>query len=68
MTALKIEIGNNHSDDQEILLKFVRQASVLRNLSSHHIHVLNRFKESAPDVEFPALHKELFSVESSEAS
>nr|KAG5688540.1 hypothetical protein BaRGS_010175 [Batillaria attramentaria] len=68
LAALKMEIGNNHSDGQEILSKFVRQASVLRDLSSHHIHILNRFKESAPDVEFPALHKELFSVDTSETS
>lgn len=68
LSALKMEIGSNHSDGQDVLTKFVRQALVLRDLSSHHIHILNRFKESAPDVDFPALHKELFSVDTSEAA
>ncbi|XP_025082341.1 probable nuclear hormone receptor HR3 isoform X1 [Pomacea canaliculata] len=68
LAALKIEIGNNHTDDQEILARFVMQATVLRTLSNHHIHILNRFKESAPDVDFPALHKELFSIDTPEGS
>ena len=41
----------------------MEQASVLRSLSARHVRVLNAFKEEAPDVEFPALHRELFSVE-----
>lgn len=68
LAALKMEIGNNHREDQEILVQFVQQASVLRSLSQHHILILTRFKEANPDVDFPALHKELFSVESVEAS
>ncbi|KAK7096315.1 hypothetical protein V1264_005620 [Littorina saxatilis] len=68
LAALKMEMGSNHSEDHEILTQFVQQASTLRSLSQHHIMILSRFKEANPDVDFPALHKELFSVESLEAS
>ncbi|XP_041356362.1 probable nuclear hormone receptor HR3 isoform X2 [Gigantopelta aegis] len=68
LSALKMEIGANHSEDSQILLKLLQHTPVLRTLSLHHIRVLNRFRESAPDIEFPALHKELFSVESSDSS
>ncbi len=61
--ALKMEMGVNHTGDENILKRFVEQAGVLRSLSARHIRVLNAFKEEAPDVEFPALHRELFSIE-----
>uniref|UniRef100_A0A2C9K1K7 Nuclear hormone receptor HR3 n=1 Tax=Biomphalaria glabrata TaxID=6526 RepID=A0A2C9K1K7_BIOGL len=63
LTALKLEMGVNHAGDEDILKRFVEQAGVLRSLSARHIRVLNAFKEEAPDIEFPALHKELFSIE-----
>ena len=63
VTALKLEMGANHPGDENILKRFVEQAGVLRSLSARHIRVLNAFKEEAPDIEFPALHKELFSIE-----
>lgn len=63
LTALKLEMGVNHAGDEHILKRFVEQAGVLRSLSARHIRVLNAFKEEAPDIDFPALHKELFSIE-----
>ena len=41
---------------------------VVRNLNTQHLNVLNRFKLAQPDMEFPALHKELFSVEGQDNS
>ncbi|RUS82007.1 hypothetical protein EGW08_010234, partial [Elysia chlorotica] len=63
VTALKLEMGVNHPGDETVLKRFVEQAGVLRSLSARHIRVLNAFKEEAPDIDFPALHKELFSIE-----
>ncbi|CAG5114455.1 unnamed protein product [Candidula unifasciata] len=63
LTALKLEMGINHAGDEHILKRFVEQAGILRSLSARHIRVLNAFKEEAPEIEFPALHKELFSIE-----
>ena len=67
LAALKLEMGVNHAGDENILKRFVEQAGVLRSLSARHIRVLNAFKEEAPEIEFPALHKELFSIETDNA-
>lgn len=64
LTALKIEMGVNHPGNENILKRFVAEAGVLRSLSARHIRVLNAFKEKNQDIEFPPLHKELFSIES----
>ncbi|KAK6185661.1 hypothetical protein SNE40_007843 [Patella caerulea] len=66
--SLKLEIGNNHQDDAETLAKLVAQIPVVRGLSLLHVRILQRFRDSQPDVEFPALHKELFSAETTDAS
>ncbi|XP_060076316.1 probable nuclear hormone receptor HR3 [Ylistrum balloti] len=63
LAALKMEIGKSHTEDGELLNKLMIHAFSLQNLSAQHIVLLNKFKQSAPEVEFPALHKELFSVE-----
>ena len=68
LSALKLEMGQNHPGDENILKRFVEQAGVLRSLSTRHIRVLNAFKEEAPDIDFPALHKELFSIETESGS
>jgi nuclear receptor subfamily 1 group F member 4 len=38
--------------------------SVSRDISGLHMEALARFKRATPHLEFPALHKELFSVDS----
>ncbi|XP_029653424.1 probable nuclear hormone receptor HR3 [Octopus sinensis] len=68
LTALKLEVGKNHKEEETTLAKLLGHVEELRNLGGRHIDVLNMFKRSAPDVEFPALHKELFSVEGIEGS
>ena len=67
-SALKLEVGTNHPDDDSLLSKLQQLIWIVRNLNNQHIAVLNKFKSSAPDVEFPALHKELFSVDCLENS
>lgn len=61
--ALKTELAKTHPDNLDILNKLMQIAWTLRNLSAQHIVLLNKFKISAPEMEFPPLHKELFSVE-----
>lgn len=61
--SLKAEITKTHADNQDVLNKLMQIAWTLRSLSAQHIVLLNKFKVSAPDIEFPPLHKELFSVE-----
>lgn len=63
LASLKAEITKTHADNQDVLNKLMQIAWTLRNLSAQHIVLLNKFKLSAPDIEFPPLHKELFSVE-----
>ena len=60
-SALKIEVGKTHPEDAEFKMALLEKLPVLRELSMKHIRVLNRFKQANPTVEFPALHKELFS-------
>lgn len=67
-SALKLELGKNNREDESMITKLNQITWIVRNLSSQHINVLNKFKQVSPDVEFPALHKELFSVDSLESS
>ncbi|KAL4216819.1 hypothetical protein ACF0H5_024540 [Mactra antiquata] len=62
-SALKLELGKNNREDDNMITKLNQITWIVRNLNTQHITVLNKFKISQPDVEFPALHKELFSVE-----
>ena len=59
--ALRIEITKTHVDEEAFLTALVERLPKLRQLSSQHILILNRFKQANPLVEFPVLHKELFS-------
>lgn len=67
LTALKQELGKTHSDEN-VLTRLMQLTWTLRQLSSQHIVLLNKYKLQNPHVEFPALHKELFSVEGLEGS
>ncbi|XP_056002619.1 probable nuclear hormone receptor HR3 isoform X2 [Ostrea edulis] len=67
LTALKQELSKTHTDEN-LLTRLMQLTWSLRQLSSQHIVLLNKYKQANPDVEFPALHKELFSVEGLEGS
>ena len=59
--SLKLEIGKNHPEDEGLKSTLIEKLTLLRLLSARHVDVLQLFMEDNPHVEFPALHKELFS-------
>ncbi|KAK2172637.1 hypothetical protein NP493_944g01050, partial [Ridgeia piscesae] len=61
--ALKLELGKNHVEEDQMLMGLLEKIPLLHMLSARHGSILGRFKQENPDVEFPALHKELFSLE-----
>ncbi|GLH07308.1 Probable nuclear hormone receptor HR3 [Gryllus bimaculatus] len=65
MRALRLEIDRNHvvpiKGDVTVCDSMIAKLSSLRELSVLHMDALAKFKRSTPHLEFPALHKELFS-------
>ena len=47
--------------------RITERLATLQLISTHHSKLLAAFKSMHPDIEFPALHKELFSQEGIEA-
>ncbi|XP_074037493.1 nuclear hormone receptor 3 ROR-beta isoform X3 [Leptinotarsa decemlineata] len=68
LRVLKMEIEQNHSfplkGDVTVCDALLTKIPSLRDISSLHMAALGKLKKSAPHLEFPALHKELFSVDS----
>ncbi|XP_069704014.1 probable nuclear hormone receptor HR3 isoform X2 [Periplaneta americana] len=68
LRALRIELERNHSipikGDVTVYDALLAKVPTLRELSMLHMDALAKFKRSTPHLEFPALHKELFSVDS----
>lgn len=67
MKLLQAELEKNHvpiKGDVTLFAALNAKITTLRNISSLHMEALTNFKRSAPHVDFPALHKELFSVDS----
>ncbi|KAF5304802.1 hypothetical protein FQR65_LT07819 [Abscondita terminalis] len=66
--ALRIELAKNHSlpikGDVTVCDALLTKIPTLREISMLHMDALGKLKRSAPHLEFPALHKELFSVDS----
>lgn len=62
-SALKVEIGSTRADAEEFKSALLKKLPILRDLAHQHVLILNKFKRENPGVEFPALHKELFSME-----
>ncbi|XP_072160900.1 probable nuclear hormone receptor HR3 [Bemisia tabaci] len=65
--ALRLELDRNHGPikgDVTVYDALLAKVPSLRELSMLHMEALAKFKRSAPHLEFPALHKELFSVDS----
>ncbi|XP_014672821.1 PREDICTED: probable nuclear hormone receptor HR3 [Priapulus caudatus] len=59
--ALKDELYKRHSND-DTLTKLMHLTAELRAISSKHVQVLSKFRMMHQHLEFPALHKELFSL------
>ena len=64
--ALKLELTATHSVG-DIRMRLAETIAALQMLGLKHGELLSRFKERYPAIEFPALHKELFSQEGVEA-
>ncbi|XP_044738337.1 probable nuclear hormone receptor HR3 isoform X1 [Chrysoperla carnea] len=68
LRALKAELDRNHAlpikGDVTVCDALLTKIPQLREVSMLHMEALGRLKRSAPHLEFPALHKELFSVDS----
>ncbi|XP_071446563.1 probable nuclear hormone receptor HR3 isoform X1 [Hetaerina americana] len=66
--ALRTELERNHrlpiKGDVSVCDALLAKVPALRELSILHMDALAKFKRSTPHLEFPALHKELFSVDS----
>lgn len=66
--ALRSELDRNHvtpiKGDVTVCDAILAKTSQLREISLLHMDALAKFKRSQPHLEFPALHKELFSVDS----
>lgn len=66
--ALRSELDRNHmtpiKGDVTVCDAILAKIPQLRDISSLHMDALAKFKRSQPHLEFPALHKELFSVDS----
>ncbi|XP_039297197.1 probable nuclear hormone receptor HR3 isoform X7 [Nilaparvata lugens] len=68
LRALRLELEKNHTvpikGDVTVCDALLAKIPTLRELSVLHMEALAKFKRSTPHLEFPALHKELFSVDS----
>ncbi|XP_076244411.1 nuclear hormone receptor 3 ROR-beta isoform X1 [Calliopsis andreniformis] len=66
--ALRSELDRNHvspiKGDVTVCDAILAKIPQLREISLLHMDALAKFKRSQPHLEFPALHKELFSVDS----
>jgi len=68
LVALRTELSRTHrapvKGDVSVADYLVVKLPDLRDISGLHMEALARFKRATPHLEFPALHKELFSVDS----
>nr|QJE50398.1 HR3 nuclear receptor [Diaphanosoma celebensis] len=68
LVALRTELSRTHrapvKGDVSVADFLVVKLPDLRDISGLHMEALARFKRATPHLEFPALHKELFSVDS----
>ncbi|KAK2720674.1 probable nuclear hormone receptor HR3 isoform X2 [Artemia franciscana] len=67
LQALRHELNKTHrlpaKGDISVCDSLIARVPGLRELSVLHLDALAKFRRSAPHIEFPALHKELFNVE-----
>lgn len=67
LKTLKFELAKTHKlpfkGDVSVLDALLARLPMLRELSQLHMDALGKFRKAHPHIEFPALHKELFSVD-----
>ncbi|KAJ8687289.1 hypothetical protein QAD02_023083, partial [Eretmocerus hayati] len=68
LRAMRAELDRSHisplKGDVTVCDAMIAKIPQLRDVSLMHMDALAKFKRSQPHLEFPALHKELFSVDS----
>jgi nuclear receptor subfamily 1 group F protein 4 len=67
MSAIRQELETNHAPlkgDVTVLDTLISNIPTFRNLSLMHMDALSKFKQEHPHHVFPALYKELFSIDS----
>ncbi|KAH8022918.1 hypothetical protein HPB51_006348 [Rhipicephalus microplus] len=67
LKSLRYELGKTHEQpykgDVSAFDCLLAKLSSLREVSLLHMDALAKFRRTVPHLEFPALHKELFSVD-----
>jgi nuclear receptor subfamily 1 group F protein 4 len=67
LKTLKFELAKTHKlpfkGDISVLDALLARLPMLREISQLHMESLGKFRKSHPLIEFPALHKELFSFD-----
>lgn len=67
LKSLRYELDKTHEQpykgDVSVFDSLVAKLPSLREVSLLHMDALAKFRRSVPHLEFPALHKELFSVD-----
>jgi nuclear receptor subfamily 1 group F member 4 len=71
--ALRHQLRQTHTatagaSGADLHARVFEKLATLQLISSHHSDLLMAFKAAHPDIEFPALHKELFSQEGIDSS
>lgn len=63
-SALRAALSSSHPNEEDRIMDRLKEYyKKLHELSALHIEMLDFFKSENPDIDFPALHKELFSPE-----
>ncbi|RWS15127.1 putative nuclear hormone receptor HR3-like protein [Dinothrombium tinctorium] len=67
LKALKMEISRTHNKpykgDVTVMETLIAKVEALKDISALHMEALTKFRRSSPHLDFPPLHKELFSVD-----
>lgn len=70
--SLRAELNKTHqrspfdSSSLNVYDTLISKIPILREISMLHMAALSRFRRLSPEIEFPALHRELFSMDLSE--
>jgi len=65
--ALRFELSQTHKmpfkGDISVFDALINKIPLLRELNLLHMEALSKFRRASPHLEFPPLHKELFSID-----
>lgn len=61
--CLQAELSMNHPHDPNLISRLLAHQTTLCSLAVDHTRLLAQFKKCYPNVQLPALYKELFTVD-----